>query len=63
MLNYLLNRHTLGLNQYVLNILNLYNKYLNSFLWFKLMYVLGKESITYFVMIVYRIIIQNAEPV
>lgn len=63
MLNYSLNRHTLGLNQYVLNILNLYNKYLNSFLWFKLMYVLGKESITYFVMIVYRIIIQNAEPV
>ena len=63
MLNYLLNRHTLGLNQYVLNILNLYNKYLNSFLWFKLMYVLGKESIAYFVMIVYRIIIQNAEPV
>ena len=63
MLNYSLNRHTLGLNQYVLNILNLYNKYLNSLLWFKMMYVLEKESIAHFVMIVYRTIIQNVESI
>ena len=63
MLNYSLNRHTLGLNQYVRNILNLYNKYLNSLLWFKMMYILGKESIAYFVMIVYRTIIQNVESI
>ena len=63
MLNYSLNRHTLGLNQYVLNILNLYNKYLNCLLWCKMMYVLEKESIACFVMIVYRTIIQNVESI
>ena len=63
MLNYSLSRHTLGLNQYVLNILNLYNKYLNCLLWFKMMYVLEKESIACFVMIVYRTIIQNVESI
>ena len=58
MLIYSLNTHAVGLNQYVLNVLNLYNNYLSSLLWFKLTYVLGKEGIAYFVMVVYRNMIQ-----